>query len=114
MTAQVTIPLATVTDRPDLAERGLWGGSANRDIVWMSQHKMNLVESHVELRVTDAGRGRAVADQELIDLSRRHALKFVPRHYAPQRLGPKWRVRGVSRTTGPGGVGPCTRRTQSL
>jgi len=75
---KVTIPLATVTDWPDLAERGLWGGSANRDVVWMSQHKMNLVESHVDLGVTDDGRGRAAADQELINLSRRHALKLVP------------------------------------
>jgi hypothetical protein len=75
---KVTIPLVTVTDWPDLAERGLWGGSANRDVVWMSQHKMNLVESHVDLGVTDDGRGRAAADQELIDLGRRHALKFVP------------------------------------
>ena len=75
---RVTIPLATVTDWPDLAERGLWGGSANRDVVWMSRHKMNLVESHVVLGVTKDGRGRAQADQGLLDLGRRHALKLVP------------------------------------
>ena len=75
---KVTIPLVSVTDWPDLAERGLWGGSANQDIVWMSQYKMNLVESHVDFGVTDDRRGRAAADQELIDLGRRHALNFVP------------------------------------
>jgi len=75
---QVAIPLATITDWPDLAERGEWGGSANRDVVWMAHHKMNLVESHVTLGVTEDGRGRAEADPELVDLSRRHALKFVP------------------------------------
>jgi len=75
---RVAIPLATVTDWPDLAERGEWGGSANRDVVWMAQHKMNLVESHVTLAMTEDGRGRAAADPELVDLSRRHALKFVP------------------------------------
>ncbi|NQT14024.1 MAG: hypothetical protein HQ582_14820, partial [Planctomycetes bacterium] len=75
---KVTIPLVAVTDWPDLAQRGLWGGSANRDVVWMSQHKMNLVESHVDLGVTGDRRGRAAADQELVDLGRRHALNFVP------------------------------------
>ena len=75
---RVTIPLAKVTDWPDLAERGLWGGSANRDVVWMSRYKMNLVESHVDLGMTEDGRGRARADEELLALSHRHALKLVP------------------------------------
>ena len=75
---RVTIPLATITDWPDLAERGEWGGSANRDVVWMAQHKMNLVESHVTLGMTEDGRGRAAADPELVDLGRRHGLKLVP------------------------------------
>ena len=75
---KVMIPLVRVTDWPDLTERGLWGGSANRDVVWMAQHKMNLVESHVDLGMTEDGRGRAQADQQLIDLGRSHALKLVP------------------------------------
>jgi len=75
---QVAIPLARVTDWPDLAERGLWGGSANRDIVWMAGLKMNLVESHVEMGLTDEGRAWAKVDPERIDLSRRHALNYVP------------------------------------
>ncbi len=75
---RVVIPLATIVDWPDLAERGLWGGSANQDIVWMSHYKMNLIESHVTLTVTHEGRGQAKADQQLIDLGRSHALSFVP------------------------------------
>ena len=75
---KVTMPMAAVTDWPDLAERGEWGGSANRDIVWMSHLKMNLVESHVTLSMDKDGRGTASASQELIDLGQRHALKFVP------------------------------------
>ncbi len=75
---RLTIPLATITDWPDLEERGLWGGSADRDIVWMAQHKMNLVESHATLSMTDDGRGRAKADQQLIDQARAHALNLVP------------------------------------
>jgi len=75
---RVTIPLAVVTDWPDLPERGEWGGSSTRDIVWLSRMKMNLVEAHVHLGITEAGRGEANADQKLIDLGRRHALKLVP------------------------------------
>ena len=75
---RVSIPLATVTDWPDLAERGLWGGNANHEILWLARHKMNLVESHVKLGLTEDGRGRAQADQALIGLGRRHALNFVP------------------------------------
>jgi len=75
---RVTIPQATITDWPDLAERGEWGGSANRDVVWMARHKMNLVESHVTLGMTEDGHGRAEADPALVDRGRRHALKLVP------------------------------------
>ena len=75
---KVTMPLATVTDWPDLAERGEWGGTATRDIVWMAHLKMNVVESHIGLSMTKDGHGTAKVPQELIDLSRRHALKFVP------------------------------------
>jgi hypothetical protein len=75
---KVAVPLAAVTDWPDLAERGQWGGSANRDIVRLARHKMNLVESHVKLGITADGRGEARADPELLALVRRHALKLVP------------------------------------
>jgi hypothetical protein len=75
---RVTLPLASVTDWPDLAERGEWGGSANNDIVWMARHRMNLVETHVHLGMTKDGRGEARADTKRIELGRRHALKVVP------------------------------------
>ena len=51
---KVVIPLASVTDWPDLAERGLWGCRklAELDIPGMVAHKLNLVESHeTQLRV---------------------------------------------------------------
>ena len=74
----VSIPIATITDWPDLAERGEWGGSANQDIVWLSRYKMNLVETHVILSVSKDGRGHAKLDPQLIRISRQHALKLVP------------------------------------
>ena len=75
---RVTIPLVTVTDWPDLAERGLWGGNSVADMEWMAAHKMNLVESHVRLGVDEQGNGTAHISQEMLDLGRRNALKLVP------------------------------------
>ena len=74
----VAIPMAQVTDWPDMSERGLWGGSANADIEWMAERKMNLVESHIQLSVDDNGRGVAVIPEGLLARSARHAVKFVP------------------------------------
>ncbi len=74
---KVTIPLAQVVDWPDLAERGEWGGSANKDVAWMASMKMNLVETHVSLGMKD-GRGVAQISQEAIDFARARALKLVP------------------------------------
>jgi hypothetical protein len=75
---RISIPLLSVTDWPDLAERGLWGGSAEHDIVWMAHHKMNLIESHSKLTMTADAHGQATANAQQIDLAQRHALKFVP------------------------------------
>jgi len=75
---RVAIPLVTVVDWPDLAERGEWGGSSTEDIEWMASLKMNLVEAHVSLQVTKEGRGVARADEKGIARGRLHALKYVP------------------------------------
>jgi hypothetical protein len=73
-----TIPLATITDWPDLTERGEWGGNVEHEIEWMASHKMNLVESHVSLTMSEDGKGTAKADTDLIEQGRLHALKVVP------------------------------------
>jgi hypothetical protein len=72
------IPLVEVTDWPDLAERGLWGGSANEDIEWMAERKMNLVESHVSLSVDKDGHGVAVIPEKLIAQTQQYGVKLVP------------------------------------
>jgi len=76
----VTIPLVTVTDWPDLAERGAWGGNTrdSDEILWMARHKLNLVAVHVPLRVQDDGQAVAEASPKRIELGRRHALNVVP------------------------------------
>jgi hypothetical protein len=75
---RVTVPLVTVRDWPDLAERGEWGGSANADIEWLAERKMNLVESHVSMSLDEEGRGVAKIDETLLERGRKHAVKVVP------------------------------------
>jgi len=75
---KLTIPLVRVVDWPDLAERGEWGGSASRDVEWMSAQKMNLVEAHADLQIAPEGKGRAAISEALLERGRLHALKVVP------------------------------------
>jgi hypothetical protein len=73
------IPLCEIVDWPDLAERGEWGGSVNRDIEWMAERKMNLCESHCKgLKVTSEGKGVAEFDKSLIERGAKCAVKVVP------------------------------------
>jgi len=41
---EVRIPLLSVTDWPDMADRGLWGGDSYDHLRWMSDRKMNYDE----------------------------------------------------------------------
>ncbi len=77
-TATVDVPLCEIADWPELAERGLWGGSADKDVRWLADRKMNLVETHSSLTIDAAGHGVGKPKVELIDEGRRHALKVVP------------------------------------
>ena len=75
---KVTVPVVAVLDWPDLAERGLWGGSANRDVQYMADRKMNLIESHTSIGFDDQGRGTVTIDAETQNDARLHAIKWVP------------------------------------
>ncbi len=75
---RVRMPLATITDWPDLSERGEWGGNVVDEIPWMAGLKMNLVEAHVTLKVGPDGRGIAKTNPERVELARLNALKHVP------------------------------------
>ncbi len=74
----VAVPLAKVLDWPDMAERGLWGGSANEDIEWMAERKMNLVEAHASLSIAEDGRGVAKIADGLLARAQSHAVNLVP------------------------------------
>ena len=105
---QVTVPLVRALDWPDLAERGEWGGSANRDIVWLASHKMNLVETHITLGITDDGRGQARAESGDARAWAMPCTQSRTRHHASRPIGQAGRVRGFPRAEGQGQVRPRT------
>ncbi len=41
---RVEIPLATITDWPDMDARGLWGADCHEELKWMGERKLNTVE----------------------------------------------------------------------
>ena len=86
---KVIIPLVGITDWPDMAYRGAWDDFFPPDQVeWMSTIKMNLVDCHVRMTVTDEGRGaivripskgpEEVGSIDYPEFCRLHAVKFVP------------------------------------
>ena len=87
----VTIPLVSVTDWPDMAQRGEWGEITwfpPEEMEWTARHKMNMVVYNVGFRIGEDGRGE-VTDiyPERIASARRHALEMVPFIYHYSILG---------------------------
>jgi hypothetical protein len=77
----ITIPLAIVTDWPDLQERGLWGSHqwALFDLPAMVAHKMNLVEAYdTKLRVLPTGKGSASFEFKELRELKLGAMKVIP------------------------------------
>lgn len=74
----VTVPLASVTDWPDMEERGEWGGSSTRDIEWLADRKMNLVEFHTTHEVDEQGKPIAAISRSLLRRGRINAVNMVP------------------------------------
>ena len=85
---KVTIPLVSVTDWPDMEQRGEWGGLSwfpPDEIEWLARHKMNMVVYHVGFHIGEDGRGEAPnMHPERIAAARRKALDMVPiiTHYS--------------------------------
>jgi len=85
--SKVTMPLVSVTDWPDLAERGEWGSLSwfpLEEVEWMARHKMNLVEYIINCHMNNDGRGYVPLNghnginPERIEHARHRALKLVP------------------------------------
>lgn len=75
---ELTIPLAIVTDWPDMAERGEWGTSSTRDIEWLAERKMNLVEFHTTHLVAKDGKVQTEISPALLRRGQINAVNMVP------------------------------------
>jgi hypothetical protein len=80
--AEVEIPLATILDWPDLAERGEWGGNAAWDLDHTAPLKLNLVEVGVIPGFDAQGKLRLTRITPALDETARalgvKALPYVP------------------------------------
>jgi len=52
---QVSVPVMSMTDWPDMADRGLWGVDASYHLRWLSDRKMNYMEQLATLWCEDVG-----------------------------------------------------------
>jgi len=77
----VTIPLVTVTDWPDMEDRGLWGGDASSHLRWLSDRKMNYLE-HISHTSVDKDKRCHVSyppyKQRMIDEGPTYGINPVP------------------------------------
>lgn len=77
--SELEIPLLTVLDYPDLAERGEWGGNAAWDLSNTAPLKLNLVEVGVQPAIDTAGRLVLTPLTELTQAAAaRHGVKALP------------------------------------
>ena len=81
----VALPLAEITDWPDMAERGEWGfittasGAIHPDdIERLSACKMNLLEFQTQYRVEEDGRAVVDVDRSLLRRGHARAVNMVP------------------------------------
>ncbi|NLY00092.1 MAG: hypothetical protein GXY83_28670 [Rhodopirellula sp.] len=98
----VTIPLATVTDWPDMEERGSWNSA--RVIPFLSSLKLNFLTYTCGSTRQANGLPRPVVDPKSMDLMRRHAmvqrvqmlhhLNYFDRLYGLYRLYPELKGQG--------------------
>jgi hypothetical protein len=78
---QVQIPLVTITDWPDLQDRGLWGGDSSENLRWMSDRKMNYDEQISHTGVDKDRRchvGYPPFKQKMIDEGPTYGINPVP------------------------------------
>lgn len=79
---RLEIPLAEVTDWPDLEDRGLWGSDNHENVEWLADRKLNWMEQ-ISNQYVDMKTGRPVATikterEPLLYDAPQRAIKFVP------------------------------------
>ncbi|MFN0171660.1 MAG: glycoside hydrolase family 20 zincin-like fold domain-containing protein [Bryobacteraceae bacterium] len=77
----VDVPLADITDWPDMEERGLWNFPDPANWVpWMTSLKLNYGKmSNTQLKTVErGGRNGVVIETPLYELARRQAMQYMP------------------------------------
>jgi len=77
----VDVPLAEITDWPDIEERGLWNFPSPASWApWMASLKLNYGKmSNTQLKTVERGRKNGVViEKSLYDLARRQAMRYMP------------------------------------
>jgi hypothetical protein len=77
---KIRLPILTVLDWPDLAERGQWTTEkkAIGDILYMAKYKMNLLEVRSPAGFDKIGRGTLEVDTIGMQEAQRHAVNWIP------------------------------------
>lgn len=75
---KIEMPLVRITDWPDLAERGQWGGDANRHQAAMSQWKLNVLEHDSGVGSDDQGRPTVTMKAPFVSGAAALGMKVVP------------------------------------
>lgn len=75
---KIEMPLASITDWPDLAQRGQWGGDSGGDLVRTSSLKLNVLHHAAEVSVDAEGRPTAQMNASLLQQAARLGVRVVP------------------------------------
>lgn len=76
--SKVVIPLVTITDWPDIAERGQWGCDVTAHIAETAQYKLNVIEHPVKVSIDDRGEPTCSVSAEWIVSNLALGVKIVP------------------------------------
>jgi hypothetical protein len=87
---KVELPLARVTDWPDLAERGIWWFTPDfeeQELDWFAGLKLNHFEILVPMRVEKGKPATATLDAKAVERCRQRAIKMIPAIVHLEQLG---------------------------
>lgn len=75
---EVEIPLVTITDWPDIAERGQWGGDVTQHLAEMAHLKLNVIEHAAKVSVNENGEPVCTTSADWIAGYLAQGVKIVP------------------------------------
>lgn len=71
------IPVLYITDWPEVAYRGQWGGNSHEDMGWTFQYKLNTIDGKVFVGTDKKGSAFIDHDQKLYDMAEGYGVGIV-------------------------------------